>query len=128
MSSDEKFTFKEFDERSYAETALKNVRLTLYVVGLGVLTALISTGISVTTIPYKIQIAFIPGIVCLFLLRRLYDVIGIPREDVKVSRYLWILFLYTITWIITWTTLVNIPSVKIRVFPGVSSIVLFLLP
>ncbi|RLF67850.1 MAG: hypothetical protein DRN26_01270, partial [Thermoplasmata archaeon] len=100
----------------------------LYVVGLGVLTALISTGISVTTIPYKIQIAFIPGIICLFLLRRLYDVIGIPREDVKVSRYLWILFLYTITWIITWTTLVNIPSVKIRVFPGVSSIVLFLLP
>ena len=117
MSSDEKFTFKEFDRKAYAEEALKNVRLTLYVIGAGVLTALISTGISITGIPYKIQIAFLPGILCLFMLRRFYDFVGIPKEDVKTSRYLWILFLYTITWIITWTALVNIPSIHDMVFP-----------
>ena len=115
-SKEKKFTFKELDEVAYAQEALKNVKLTLYVVALGIITAFISTGISVTGIPYKIQIAFLPGIICLFMLRRLYEIVGIPKEDIKISRYLWILFLYTITWVISWIALVNIPIIYERVF------------
>jgi len=111
MPDDKKFKFEEFDETKYASEMLKNVKVTLITVFAGFLTAVVSRLIWGIPISYNVQLAFIPGIIGLFFVKYFFRWAGFSPEDIKISRLLWSLFLYTITWIIIWTVSVNPPFV-----------------
>jgi len=109
MPEDKKFKFEEFDETKYAAETLKNVKVTLITVFAGLVTAIISRLIWSLPISYNVQLGFIPGIIGLFLVRYFFKWAGFSPEDIKISRFLWSMFLYAVSWIIIWTISVNPP-------------------
>ncbi len=114
---DEEIKFEKFDERKYVEESYRTFRAGFFIILTGILLGFVSWGIQMTKIPYSTSIAFIPYIVSLFMIKKLHVFFGMKPEEIKITTLVGNVFYLSISWVITWVILVNVPPPFPQYFP-----------